>query len=36
MDLFEVGIAVYFCEIFQCYAFPQCHNILMKTFFQGH
>ena len=25
----------YFCEVFQCYAFPQCHIIQMK-FSPGH
>ena len=25
MDLYEVGTAIYFCEVFQCYALPQCN-----------
>ena len=36
MCLCGVGIAIYFHEVFQCYAFPQCHNIWMNKFFQDH
>ena len=35
MLLFGVGKAIYFYEVFQCYAFHQCHNIWMKQFFSG-
>ena len=35
MHLYETGIAIYFCEVFQCYAFPQCHNIWMNKLFSG-
>ena len=36
MSLYGIGIVIYFCEVFQCYAFHQCHNIWMKQAFQGH
>ena len=36
MRLLGIGIAIYFCEVFQCYAFPQRHNIQMTKFFQCH
>ena len=26
MCLNGIGIAIYSCEVFQCYAFPQCYN----------
>ena len=25
--LYGVGVAIYFCEVFQYYAFHHCHNI---------
>ena len=36
IHLYETGIAIYFCEVFQYYAFPECHNIYMNKYFQGH
>ena len=33
MHLYGIGIVIYFCEVFQCYAFHQCHNIWMKQAF---
>ena len=27
MRLYAIGKAIYFCEIFKCYAFHQCDNI---------
>ena len=36
MHLYGIGKGIYFCEVFQCYAFHQCHNIWKKQFFQGH
>ena len=33
---YGIGIVIYFCEVFQCYVFPQCRNIYMKKFFQAH
>ena len=33
--IYMTGIAVYYCEVLQCYAFPQCHDIQMKKFFSG-
>ena len=35
MHLHEAGIAIYSCEVFQCYAFPQCHNICMSKPFMA-
>ena len=32
MHLYGIGIVIYFCEIFQCCAFPK---IWMKKFFSG-
>ena len=31
---YETGITIYFYGVFQCYRFPQCHNIWMNKFFQ--
>ena len=36
MHLYGIEVVIYFYEVFQCYAFPQCHNIWMKKFFQDH
>ena len=35
MHLFETEAVIYFCEVFQCYAFPQCHNSWMNKLFLG-
>ena len=35
MHLYETGIANYFRQVFQCYAFPQYHNIWMNKRFHG-
>ena len=34
--IYGIRIVIYFCEVFQCYAFSLYHNIWMKKFFQGH
>ena len=36
MHLYGIGTVIYFCEVFQCYTFPQYHNIWMNNFFQGY
>ena len=35
MHLCGIGKVIYFCEVFQCYTFHQCHNIWRKAVFSG-
>ena len=32
MNLYETGISINFCEVFQCYAFTQCQYLDEQTF----
>ena len=32
--LYGIGLPIYFCEVFQSFAFPPCHNIWMNKFFK--
>ena len=40
MHLYRIEVVIYFCEVFQCYTFPQCQyldeeNFLRSLLFSG-